>query len=348
MRKYPLVFFFMMVSIIIVNAQQPFEEYGYKVKVGTLSKGKYVESFDQDTLVEIGSVVLNTNNGQIVYFVTYDTTYSEATLQPEVISRWLSPDPLASERYDYSPYNFVRNNPIIFTDPTGALDEYFGIVNGTLTYLGSDGKGDNLRLVAEGREGEAAQVLDGISLASMHGNGASDGDLNTLRGGDMSQVVTFDEGGIQTEIQGTHDRTVQSGLENSFVVTLDPSTATVSAQSGATGTNNEVTNTFTSFNGGAGQWLNDGSKMALATGHGHPTQTDGSINVPGYSAKDSKTSGTHPTYTIDSYNTPVGGAATIHQAEPRGKNGRSGANAVGTTQSTNNIGRRTFLQVGRP
>src|SRR5688572_967903 len=101
MKKYLLVVIALIVSIVVVNAQQPFEEYGYKVKVATLSKGKYVEFFDQDTLVEIGSVVINTNNGQIVYFVTYDTTYSEATLQPEVISRWLSPDPLASERYEY-------------------------------------------------------------------------------------------------------------------------------------------------------------------------------------------------------------------------------------------------------
>ncbi|MFZ6009512.1 MAG: hypothetical protein ACOYXT_04125 [Bacteroidota bacterium] len=103
-----------------VSAQQPFEEYGYKVRVGTLSQGKYEEFFDQDTLVQIGSVILNTITGKLEYFVKYDTSYSEATLQPEVISRWLSPDPLSEEYYSVSPYNFAGNNPVLFTDPTGA------------------------------------------------------------------------------------------------------------------------------------------------------------------------------------------------------------------------------------
>lgn len=120
-------------------AQQPFEEYGYKVKVATLSKGKYVEFFDQDTLVEIGSVLLNTITGKVEYFVTYDTTYSEATLQPEVISRWVSPDPLSEEFYNYSPYNFTYNNPIRFVDPDGMAASPYYDQDGN--FLGVDEKG---------------------------------------------------------------------------------------------------------------------------------------------------------------------------------------------------------------
>ncbi|HEU5291449.1 MAG TPA: hypothetical protein VFU05_12455 [Cyclobacteriaceae bacterium] len=346
MRKYGSLFLLVMVAMI-ANAQQPFEEYGYKVKVGTLSKGKYVEFFDQDSLVEIGSVVLNTNSGKIVYFVTYDTTYSEATLQPEVISRWLSPDPLAGERYDYSPYNFVRNNPIIFTDPTGALDQYYGIVNGTLTYLGDDGQGDNIRLVAEGSEDQAADILDGIALSSMHGNGASTEDLNTLRSGDMSTVVTFNESNIQSEFQDASDRTISSGMENSVIITLEPSTATVDAQPGPTGINDKIKFSFSRFDGGEGNWT-DGAHLAVGAGHGHPlTQDPTKVNIPGYSIDDSNSSKGFPSYSIDSYNSTVGGAATIHQASFAGKAGRSGTNPVGTTQSTNNIGRRSFLSVAR-
>ncbi|HMX00948.1 MAG TPA: M91 family zinc metallopeptidase [Cyclobacteriaceae bacterium] len=102
-----------------VAAQQPFEDYGYKVKVATLSKGKYQEFFDQDTLVQIGTVVINRLNGKITHFVSYDTTYSEASLQPDLISRWLRPDPLSEKYYSYSPYNFVLNNPIKHIDPDG-------------------------------------------------------------------------------------------------------------------------------------------------------------------------------------------------------------------------------------
>src|SRR5882672_482427 len=94
-----------------VTAQQPFEEYGYKVKVATLSNGTYVESFDNDSLVQVGSVILNRLTGRLVYFVNFDTTYSEASLRPDVVSRWMAPDPLATERYNYTPYNFVQDNP---------------------------------------------------------------------------------------------------------------------------------------------------------------------------------------------------------------------------------------------
>ncbi|MEM6526532.1 MAG: hypothetical protein AAF693_22260 [Bacteroidota bacterium] len=51
------------------EAPHPFEEYGQKVKVSTLSKGKYQEFFDTDTVTQIGSVVLNRISGQISYFV---------------------------------------------------------------------------------------------------------------------------------------------------------------------------------------------------------------------------------------------------------------------------------------
>jgi len=119
MKPLSILCLFFLITSLSLAQEQPFEQYGYKVKVATLSKGKYVEFFDADTLVEIGSVIINTNNGQIVYFVNYDTTYSEADLQPNVISRWFSPDPLSNKYYSYSPYNFVLNNPIRFIDPDG-------------------------------------------------------------------------------------------------------------------------------------------------------------------------------------------------------------------------------------
>ena len=95
-------------------------------------------------------------------------------------------------------------------------------------------------------------------------------------------------------------------------------------------------------------WTNGGAKLAIGDGHGHPTvTTPGRTNAPGYSVGDSNTAGTTDiaTYSIDSYSTTVGGAATIHQIQP---GGTAGTNPVGTTQNTNNIGRRSFLHTAKP
>jgi RHS repeat-associated protein len=119
MKRIVLVSLFAVLSATAAFAQQPFEQYGYKVKVATLSRGKYLEFFDQDSLVQIGSVMLNQYTGKIVSFVQVDTVYSEATLEPELVSRWLSPDPLSEKYSSLSPYNFVANNPVLLVDPDG-------------------------------------------------------------------------------------------------------------------------------------------------------------------------------------------------------------------------------------
>lgn len=115
---------FLTVAILFVlcvaQAQNPWAKYGYTPpKALTLSDGKYQEFFTNDTIVQIGSVMFNTVTNEVIAFVECDTTYSEATLKPEVISRWLSPDPLEKEYPSWSPYNFTLSNPIYFIDPDG-------------------------------------------------------------------------------------------------------------------------------------------------------------------------------------------------------------------------------------
>ncbi len=99
---------------------QPFEqELGVKVKILTLSNGKYQETFANDTLLRIGSVMYNQFTGEVVSVILNDTLYGEYNLKPEVVSRWLSPDPLAAKHPNWSPYNYTFNNPIIYVDPDG-------------------------------------------------------------------------------------------------------------------------------------------------------------------------------------------------------------------------------------
>jgi|688.fasta_scaffold03698_5 hypothetical protein len=107
------------------NAQNPYESLGVKVEPLTLSKGKYVEFFDIETVVQIGTVLFNTETNQVVAFLKTDTLYSESNLSPEIISRWLSPDPLASEFPSWSPYNYVLNNPIRLNDPDGRAPDVY-------------------------------------------------------------------------------------------------------------------------------------------------------------------------------------------------------------------------------
>lgn len=119
--------FFALILRGVTTAQNPFESIGKTAKVLTLSNGKYQEIFPNDTLVPIGSVMYNTITGKVVAFLTRDTMYAEYNLEPELVSRWLSPDPLGAKHPELSPYTFVNNNPIIYVDPDG--QDYILVIN---------------------------------------------------------------------------------------------------------------------------------------------------------------------------------------------------------------------------
>ncbi|PQJ76520.1 hypothetical protein BTO16_11485 [Polaribacter glomeratus] len=48
--------------------------------------------------------------------------YGARNYQPD-IGRWFNPDPLSDEFPEWSPYNFVKNNPSFYIDPTGLAPE---------------------------------------------------------------------------------------------------------------------------------------------------------------------------------------------------------------------------------
>jgi hypothetical protein len=120
MKRLLLLSIFLL-SLISAKAQNPFAKYGYTPKIATLSKGQFNEFHDQDTVVQIGSVLYNTKSKQIVAFVETYTVYSEATLEADIVSRWISPDPLADHptQVMYTPYHYAGDNPIRWTDPDG-------------------------------------------------------------------------------------------------------------------------------------------------------------------------------------------------------------------------------------
>lgn len=176
----------LLISCLIAGetyAQNPYESLGVKVEPLTLSKGKYVEFFDNEVIVQIGSVLFNTQTNEIVAFLKEDTLRSEATLKPEVISRWLSPDPLADEFPSWSPYNYVENNPIKLTDPDGrAPDIYRFDEKGN--YQGKTvAPGEHTGLVT-GKNGFAFKFVDPVN------------DPKAIDGGNITRLETVSNSSI--------------------------------------------------------------------------------------------------------------------------------------------------------
>lgn len=86
----------------------PFKSIGKKGKIVTLSKGKYVEVFDYDTIQRIGTVLFNIRTKKIVKLLNAEETNKKFSDNSSA-SRWYSPDPLTDKgkNISYSPYFFL-------------------------------------------------------------------------------------------------------------------------------------------------------------------------------------------------------------------------------------------------
>lgn len=160
-----------------IQAGNPFVKYGSKAPVATLSKGKYLEVHDLDSIVTIGTMRWHVDNKQIVGHIVRDTLNPDAQPIGDSPGMWMSPDPLSEEFPDKSPYAFANNNPLRFTDPTGMAPEDIIIIgnknqqvkyeNGNLLNLdGSSytGKVDNFMQKTVTSLGDISKSKEGASM----------------------------------------------------------------------------------------------------------------------------------------------------------------------------------------
>jgi len=96
------------------------KKYGHNKEPLTLSKGKFKETFENKEVMQVGTVLINTLTGKVVKFLDEDTT--KLIYVAETTSRFLTIDPLAEKHYNWSPYAYVLNNPMRYTDPDGRLE----------------------------------------------------------------------------------------------------------------------------------------------------------------------------------------------------------------------------------
>ncbi|MCW3464808.1 hypothetical protein [Chitinophaga nivalis] len=122
MEFKPILIFILLMGCLTATGQDynPFKSIGRKAKILTLSKGKYVEFFDMDTVQRIGTVLFNIRQKKVVRLLNADSTFSKVS-DNSAASRWYSIDPLVYLYFSYSPYSFTLNNPIKNFDPDGRL-----------------------------------------------------------------------------------------------------------------------------------------------------------------------------------------------------------------------------------
>jgi len=104
-------------SIALAQNENPFASIGRKGKVLTLTKGKYNEIFDADSIQQIGSSLINIRTMKVVKLMTDDE--SKSRLVGEKHSRFLSVDPLTNGYPMLTPYQYASNSPIMNIDLDG-------------------------------------------------------------------------------------------------------------------------------------------------------------------------------------------------------------------------------------
>ena len=326
-----------------IQAGNPFAKYGSKAPVATLSKGKYLEVHDLDSIVTIGTSRWHVDKKQIVGNIVQDSLNPDAQPIGDRAGRWMSPDPLSDEFPSTSPYVSFNNNPLFFTDPTGMapIPPDWYIDNRTGRIIGQDGASTNNYRLVDGRDFADIKSSNGGSTLSASAT-------SQLQNAEISKVVTYNDAQIQQEIQTITD--LSRTNEHQTDIILDKYTAVVSALRGEPGPAVGGSATFTVGTTASGATVASNNSFLIGNVHGHNLTTEaGKINVTGTSATDRNSSmSTGVTiYATDAYNTAVGGSANIGRVTSDGVQTNNVGQTKGAGTGTFNIGQDALDKLPR-
>jgi len=293
-----------LLASFIVEAQEynPFEDIGKKGKIVTLSKGKYVEVFDYDTIQRIGTVLFNIRTKKVVKLLNAEETFKKYS-DNSSSSRWYSPDPLADKgkNISYSPYAFVFNNPINYTDPDGqdgirVIDEKNKTITITAVYYVqttptsyADGK--------KTREQKGYSTDDISKMQTNYNKYLNNLGMNVSEGDYKGYAVKFDlqfkDGGGAKESRDKANNEMKDGfaIGNSFIkenstqnkrfITEEKETADGSVSTRTVGGTTER-NKYITMNPNEDTKMNRIHEIFHTLGLNHPSGTGGSEGIMQY------------------------------------------------------------------
>jgi len=125
--KYPfLIMLLFTTAAALAQSKNPYKSIGKKSETLSLTKGKCEEFFDQDSIQQIGTALINIHTMKVVKLLK-EAEVKERQ-QNERQGRFLSVDPISAQYPMLTPYQYASNSPISGIDQDGLEYIHFTVI----------------------------------------------------------------------------------------------------------------------------------------------------------------------------------------------------------------------------